>query len=252
MNFKYFVIFAEMRTGSNFLEASLNEFADIQCYGELYNPHFVGHHNKDALFGINLAHREAAPLKLIDALAANTDGIPGFRFFNDHDPRAMEHVLADKDCAKIVLTRNPLDSYVSWKIAAQTGQWKLSDVKQRKSAKADFDKPEFLDQLKEKRQFQLDILRGLQTSGQTAFYIAYEDINDVDVLNGLAHFLGTHEKTTGASKSIKRQNPSDLEDKVNNYSQMVEDLKSVDHVSLSDTPNFEPRRGPGVPGVYTA
>lgn len=252
MSYRYFVIFAEMRTGSNFLEASLNEFADIQCYGELYNPHFVGHHNKDSLFGIDLAQREAKPLNLIDALVPNTDGIPGFRFFNDHDPRIMAHVLADPGCAKIVLTRNPLDSYVSWKIAAQTGQWKLSDVKQRKSAKANFEKAEFLAQLDEKRRFQLDILRGLQTTGQTAFYIAYEDINDADVLNGLASFLGSDHKTAAASKSLKRQNPSELEDKVSNYSDMVDALKSVDHFSLSDTPNFEPRRGPGVPGFYTA
>lgn len=252
MSFKYFVIFAEMRTGSNFLEASLNEFADIHCYGELYNPHFVGHHNKDALFGIDLKQREKTPLKLIDKLGPNTDGIPGFRFFNDHDPRVMAHVLADPDCAKIVLTRNPLDSYVSWKIAAQTGQWKLSDVKQQRTAKAVFDNAEFMLQLGAKRQFQLDILRSLQTSGQTAYYIAYEDINDAQVLNGMARFLGSQHETAGASKSLKRQNPSELEDKVTNYDEMRKALSCVDHFALSDTPNFEPRRGPGVPGFYTA
>ena len=63
--FEYFVVFAEMRTGSNFLEASLNEFSDLHCYGEAYNPHFVGHHNKDALFGVDMAQREISPLSLI-------------------------------------------------------------------------------------------------------------------------------------------------------------------------------------------
>lgn len=252
MNYRYFVIFAEMRTGSNFLEASLNSFDDIHCYGEIYNPHFVGHHNKEELFGIDLVAREKAPIDLIGEMKKNTDGIPGFRFFNDHDPRVMAHVLADPQCAKIVLTRNPLDSYVSLKIAAQTGQWKLSDVKQRRSAKVSFDKREFRRQLDEKRQFQLDILRGLQTSGQTAFYIAYEDINDTGVLNGIARFLGSENEIDGASKATKKQNPSDLEEKVSNYAEMVQDLASIDHFALSDTPNFEPRRGPGVPGFYTA
>ncbi len=252
MSFEYFVIFAEMRTGSNFLEASLNEFEDVHCYGEVYNPHFVGHHNKDELFGIDLAQRETAPIALIERIKSKTSGIGGFRFFNDHDPRVMAHVLADPACAKIVLTRNPLDSYVSWKIAAQTGQWKLSDVKQRRSAKVTFEDAEFRRQLDDKRAFQLDILQGLQRGGQTAFYIAYEDIGDASVLNGMARFLGSQHEIEGASKKTKKQNPSDLEDKVSNYEQMVTALASVDHFGLSDTPNFEPRRGPGVPGFFTA
>jgi hypothetical protein len=36
--FKYFVIFAEMRTGSNFLQSHLNKFPDLHCFGELFNP----------------------------------------------------------------------------------------------------------------------------------------------------------------------------------------------------------------------
>lgn len=248
MNFKYFVIFAEMRTGSNFLEASINSFDDLHCYGEVYNPSFVGHHNKSDLFGIDQKAREAQPLSLINKMIEKTEGLPGFRFFNDHDPRVMAHVLADPNCGKIILTRNPLESYVSWKIAQETGQWRLSDVRQRKASMIDFDKDEFLDQLDQKRAFQLDILKALQTSGQTAFYIAYEDIGETEVLNGLARYLGSKEQIDGAAKSTKKQNPSGLEDKVNNYEEMVAQLASADHFALSNTPNFEPRRGPGVPG----
>ncbi|EPX77598.1 hypothetical protein [Litoreibacter arenae] len=250
--FEYFVVFAEMRTGSNFLEASLNEFADIHCYGEAYNPHFVGHHNKDALFGVDLAQRELSPLSLIERMKENTDGLPGFRFFNDHDPRVMAHVLEDPKCAKIILTRNPLDSYVSLKIAAQTGQWKLSDMKQRRSATISFDREEFLAHLAAKQAFQLELLKGMQISGQTGFYVAYEDIGDVDVLNGMARFIGSAEQINATPNSVKKQNPSELEDKVTNYDQMVKDLASIDHFALSNTPNFEPRRGPGVPGFYLA
>lgn len=36
--FDYFVIFAGMRTGSNYLERNLNAAPDLRCYGELYNP----------------------------------------------------------------------------------------------------------------------------------------------------------------------------------------------------------------------
>lgn len=250
--FEYFVVFAEMRTGSNFLEASLNEFADLHCYGEAYNPHFVGHHNKSELFGVDLSQREIAPLTLIERMKENTEGLPGFRFFNDHDPRVMAHVLGDPRCAKIVLTRNPLESYVSLKIAAQTGQWKLSDMKQRREAKATFDRDEFMSHLEAKQTFQLDILKAMQTSGQTAFYVAYEDIGDIDVLNGMARFIGSSAQIDATPNSVKKQNPSELEDKVTNYDEMVQALSGVDHFALSRTPNFEPRRGPGVPGFFLA
>ncbi|SFR35161.1 nodulation protein NodH [Litoreibacter janthinus] len=250
--FEYFVVFAEMRTGSNFLEASLNEFGDLQCYGEAYNPHFVGHHNKDALFGVDMAQRELSPLSLIERMKENTEGLPGFRFFNDHDPRVMTHVLEDPKCAKIILTRNPLDSYVSLKIAAQTGQWKLSDMKQHRSATITFDREEFLSHLAAKQAFQLDILKAMQVSGQTGFYVAYEDIGDIYVINGMAKFIGSKEQIDATPNSVKKQNPSELEDKVTNYAQMVKDLANIDHFALSNTPNFEPRRGPGVPGFYLA
>lgn len=250
--FEYFVVFAEMRTGSNFLEASLNEFDDIRCYGEAYNPHFVGHHSQDSLFGVDMAQREISPLSLIERMKENTEGLPGFRFFNDHDPRVMAHVLEDPRCAKIILTRNPLDSYVSLKIAAQTGQWKLGDMKQLRTATVQFDLEEFEEHLEAKKAFQLEILRGLQTSGQTGFYVAYEDIGDVDILNGMARFVGSAEQIEATPNSVKKQNPSGLEDKVTNYDQMVKELANTDHFALSDTPNFEPRRGPGVPGFYLA
>ena len=52
--FEYFALFAEMRTGSNFLEESLNGIPGLTCHGELFNPHFIGHANTSELFGITL------------------------------------------------------------------------------------------------------------------------------------------------------------------------------------------------------
>ncbi|NBO20432.1 MAG: nodulation protein NodH, partial [Rhodobacteraceae bacterium] len=40
--FKSFVVFAEMRTGSNYLEANLNALSGVLCHGEAFNPHFIG------------------------------------------------------------------------------------------------------------------------------------------------------------------------------------------------------------------
>ncbi|WP_212522850.1 nodulation protein NodH [Actibacterium sp. MT2.3-13A] len=250
--FDYFVLLAEMRTGSNYLEANLNAVPGLTCHGEAFNPHFIGHHKLHELFGVTLAQREAEPLRLLAAMRENTAGLAGFRFFHDHDPRVLAHVMADPRCAKIILTRNPLDSYVSLKIAGETGQWKLTDMKHQKSARIRFDAAEFEAHLDRLHRFQLELLHGLQTSGQSAFYLAYEDINDLEVLNGLAGWLGGAGRLEALSGKLKKQNPAPLSEKVVNYDEMIGALARIDRFDLTRTPNFEPRRGPSVPDYLAA
>ncbi len=250
--FDYFVIYAEMRTGSNFLEENINEYPGLTCFGEAFNPVFIGHANKSELFGIDMPAREADPVQLIDRMRVHSDGLPGFRFFHDHDPRILDKTLADPRCAKIVLTRNPIDSYVSRKIAAATGQWRLADMKGAKSARITFDAAEFEAHLDRLQQFQLKILRGLQTTGQTAFYIGYDDLRDLGVLDGLAAFLGVAHKKNATSQRTKVQNPAALEKKVENFDQMQAALGRIDRFDLTRTPNFEPRRAAAVPTYVAA
>ncbi|MDE3028755.1 MAG: nodulation protein NodH [Paracoccaceae bacterium] len=250
--FDYFVIFAEMRTGSNLLEANLNSFDGMACYGEAFNPVFVGHRNKTELFGISMEQREKDPIQLIRVMIAETDGLPGFRFFHDHDPRVQAHCLADPRCGKIILTRNPAESFVSLKIAQQTGQWKLGDIKNHKTAKVTFNAAEFEQHLETLQQFQLVLLHALQASGQTAFYVNYEDLQDVEVMNGLARFLGVDAQITAISRDLVKQNPEDIADKVVNATQMEAALARLDRFNLSRTPNFEPRRAAQIPAYVAA
>ena len=245
--FDYFIVLAEMRTGSNFLEVNLNSIEDVACHGEAFNPHFIGYPNKTQILGITQDVRDADPGRLIAAIRDEPGKLAGFRFFHDHDLRALETALADPRCAKIILTRNPLDSYVSWKIAQATGQWKLTDVKRRKDAQAVFDAVEFSAHVEDLQDFQVLLLNQLQRSGQTAFYLAYEDLQDVAVMNGLAQWLGVRGRLDGLDQSLKRQNPSPVVSKVANADRMIEALGGLDRFNLSRTPNFEPRRGPAVP-----
>ncbi len=246
--FDAFVIFAEMRTGSNYLEATLNDLPDLKCLGELYNPTFMGHHNIFEMHGIDMDRREEKPLDLLDAVIMKTEGgLPGFRFFHDHDPRVLDKVLPDPRIAKVILTRNPLESYVSRRIASETGQWRLTDMKHQRSAKIEFRQWEFEKMLTELQAFQEDLQRGMQATGQTAFFIRYEDINDVEVINGLAKFLGSEHALEATNSKLKKQNPSDLSQKVENYDHMVRMLSKMDKFDLSRTPNFEPARHPAVP-----
>lgn len=251
-SFDYFVVFAEMRTGSNFLEVNLNALDGVMCHGEAFNPHFIGYPNRTDLIGITQQMRDADPGRLIAAIRGEAGVLGGFRFFHDHDPRVLSPVLDDPRCAKIILTRNPLDSYVSWKIAQATGQWKLTDVKRRKQAQAIFDGEEFAAHVEALQDFQVLLLNGLQRSGQTAFYLAYEDLQDIAVMNGLARWLGVKGRLDGLDHSLKRQNPGPILSKVANADRMIADLGGLDRFNLSRTPNFEPRRGPAVPSYVAA
>ncbi|MGI3169644.1 nodulation protein NodH [Pseudooceanicola sp. C21-150M6] len=250
-DFDYFIVFAEMRTGSNFLEANLNAFPGLSCVGEAFNPHFPGYPKRDDCLGVTLAQREDNPARLIDAVKAN-DGLTGFRFFHDHDQRVLDIALTDPRCAKIILTRNPVESYVSWKIAQETGQWKLTDVRRRKDGTAEFDADEFNRHMQKLQEFQILLLNTLQTSGQTAFYVAYEDLQDVAVMNGLARWLGQTDQLDKLDDKLKRQNPAPISEKVADFDGMEQALSRLDRFNLNRTPNFEPRRGANVPAYQAA
>jgi len=250
--FHSFVLFAEMRTGSNLLEANLNALEGVTSYGEVFNPHFIGKKNAEDLFGITLAEREANPRTLLAKLRSETPGLSGFRFFHDHDPRVADLLLPDPGCAKIILTRNPIDRYVSWKIARTTGQWKLSDPKRLRTATAEFDEAEFREQLAATQAFQLRLLNALQTTGQTAFVLDYEDLTSLPVLNGLAGFLGVDARLKAVDDSLKKQNPEPIEEKLENPDVLASALAKSDLFGLARTPIFEPRRPIVVQNVVAA
>lgn len=250
--FDYFVVFAEMRTGSNFLEANLNAFDGLQCHGEAFNPHFIGYPNSADILGITQPMREADPMRLIATIKEFSTGLGGFRYFSDHDPRVLGPMLDDPRCAKVILTRNPVESYVSWKIARETGQWKLTNVKHARSGKVAFDAGEFEAHLAQLQAFQVRLLNALQRSGQTAFYVDYEDLQDVDVMNGLAQWLGCPNRIDSLDKKLKKQNPEEMADKVVNFDHMEQALARLDRFNLNRTPNFEPRRSAVIPSYVAA
>lgn len=241
-------MFAAMRTGSNFLEANLNALPGVTCHGEVFNPHFMGKKDATSLFGIDIAERDRDPLRVLAEMRRQTDGLAGFRCFHDHDARVIAQALADPACAKIILTRNPLDSYVSLRIAQTTDQWRLTNATRLKTAKVEFDAPGFEAHMAATQDFQIELMRALQTNGQTAFYIDYDDLNDLGVLNGLAAFLGVEGRLDALDPRLKKQNPEDTAEKVLNPEAMEAALARLDRFNLSRTPNFEPRRGPYIPG----
>ncbi len=88
--------------------------------------------------------------------------------------------------------------------------------------------------------------------GQTAFYIGYDDLRDVDVVNGLAAFLCADARLSNINKKLKKQNPQPLDQKVRNFDEMQQALRGMDRFDLGRTPNFEPMRGPAIPTYFAA
>jgi hypothetical protein len=245
--FTSFVVFAEMRTGSNFLEANLNRVEGLLCHGEAFNPAFIGKENNEEMFGFDLAARNADPAGFLKAMRAQTPGMAGFRYFTGHSPRIFDLVMQDRACAKIVLTRNQLESFISWKIAKEGDQWWLANTKHLKTIRPTFKLDEFTARNEIVNQSQAKLTHALQTTGQTAYYIDYDDIRDLDVLNGLIAFLGIPARLEKLDFRFKKQNPEAIAEKVSNPLEMQQQLATVDWFNLHHIPNYEPRRLAAVP-----
>ena len=244
--FDYFVVLAGMRTGSNLLEEQLAAMPGIEAHGELFNPHFFGKPNVSSKWDLSIQARDSDPVRVIGAMCNASVGLPGFRLFHDHDARAIDHVLADRRAAKIVLTRRPVDSYVSLKIARKTGQWWLGDMTSARKAKVSFDAEEYGAFLNELAGFQRRITRALQTTGQTAFHISYEDLSDADVLAGLGNFLGAVGPPDPEKVRAKVQNPTPLSARLTNPGEAEAALHALTTPDLGHMPSHEPDRGPGL------
>lgn len=248
--FTSFVIFAGMRTGSNLLEATLNAH-DLACFGEAYNPYFMGWPDQATLYDMTLADREADPLALWQHMT-RARKVKGFRYFHDHDPRVFEPVMDDPACAKIVLTRNPVDSFVSTQLAYATDQWKLNETEVPIPARIAFDAAAFREHLAATQGFLERIQHGLQRRGQTAFWLSYDDLRDAGVMTGLAHWLGRTDLThVEPAQDQVPQNPREMADKVENFADLQAEIAAADPFQLSRIPGFEPTRGPAVPSFQT-
>lgn len=246
-DFKYFAIFGAMRTGSNLLERNLDQFDQITCHGELFNPSFIGKAGQEEYLGLDLTEREDNPQKLIKKMINQSgDALPGFRIFQGHDPRVFRACLGDPKCAKIVLRRRPLDSFVSLQIALKTDQWILGNAPKRRTATITYDGLEYRDYLARLAEYEAELRHGLQEAGQTAFELRYEDLKSPGAMNGVAKYLGISGRINSFEEKIKRQNPEPLSEKVANFEEMMADLGHMGVETIQSSTAPETTRGSGV------
>lgn len=216
----YFVIFGAMRTGSNLLERTLAELGDTVCYGEAFNPAFIGGPKQHELFGWDLAARDANPEGFLETLRLKAGRkIPGFRLFDDHAPALAQRILRDPDCRRIVLQRDPLASYLSLKAARATGQWMLRNPARRIPIRVAFDGDEFETYREKLRVHYAGLAAEIADACTDAMMLDYEDLTDHAVLSRSAQHIGSAGDIPEA-QPILRQNPTSLTERVSNYEEM--------------------------------
>lgn len=230
--FTSFVMLGSMRSGSNLLESYLNQYARLVCHGELFQKTFIGSLGRTEFLGIDIPTRDKHPQRFLEAVrAANPDKFTGFRLFQEHNKQAINTVLEDRSCAKIILTRDPIESFVSLQIARKTKQWLVSDIAHRKTAQIHFDLEEYAAYLDARTAFYRMVAGALKTSGQPYFEIDYAMLNEVENINRLAAFIGAPEAKTWLAQAIKKQNPGALSSKISN----IEDVRAaLDSPSLHE------------------
>ena len=236
-NRPYFVIFAAMRTGSNLLEKTLEGLGDTCCYGEAFNPGFIGGPKTKCLFGCDVEERDRDPEGFLTMLRGEAgEQIPGFRIFDEHAPDLVPHLAQDPACRRIVLKRDPLSSYLSLLAARETGQWLLRNAHRRKEVRVRFDAVEFEFYRERLAVHYAWFDAKMKEAGTDALRLDYEDLQDRAVLTRAARFIGSLGEVP-EDPPLVRQNPGRLPDRVINYAEMCSWLGM----------NPEPRTPPPLP-----
>ena len=245
--FDYFIVLSDKFAGSVLLESRLNSFARIECLGEAFNPHFIGSTASTITVNLTLEQRTLNPMILIDKIRKHHDKIRGFRFFYDHDPRVLEYCLEDPRCAKIILTRNPVESYISQQTAHTVEPSDLADVELCEGTKVLIDPEAFEKHLAIIHDFQNLVMKRLQVSGQSAFNINYDSLQCLDVINGISKFLNANEQFTSCHANLKHPAAINVRSMIQNIPDFQATMLNLDWFNLEQPSVFEARRGAMIP-----
>jgi FkbM family methyltransferase len=200
-----FVIYGGMRTGSNLLVSLLNQFPDVVCHGEAFNPGFVGlredYYSKFKLDRSNCKKRDEHIDEFYSTILErpNRRTRPGFKMFAGHREDILQKTLQNKKLRKIILRRNLLTSFISLCQAEQSGVWmiKSSDPEQvasqrrQSNLKIRFDGQRFLEYRYKVNSFYRTVETAITKNRETALTLWYNSLLLPETINRLAIHLKT-------------------------------------------------------------
>jgi len=223
------------RTRSNHLVSLLGSHPSIACTGEIAS--YSNYKNQINYFKrLGKDHPELLskyikysgdikknPIEYIETcydLMSTKYDLVGFKIFYEHDKEIMGHLLRDPSVKKIILVRNYLYSFLSEVAAYKTGVWLIENGESSKTTKIDFDLDLFLRYVSRKTQYLNNVVDQLEESGQKYLISLSEDIASEEWWRRVTEFLEIPPfflKDSG----LQVQNPKYLEDRINNYNEIV-------------------------------
>jgi len=136
---KRFAVFATPQTDSSQLIEMLDQHPQIRCLGELFSP--KGTVLRDLGWKTRKAMAQAAqsPVEFLDRLVGQLEEEEsckpylGFEMMLHHDPRMIDHLIADPSWTVIVLERRDrLAQWLDMAMAQKNGRWEVGGIQQGK------------------------------------------------------------------------------------------------------------------------
>jgi LPS sulfotransferase NodH len=239
-----YVVLSTPRSGSSHLVQALEAHPQVACLGEIFNTHGgalrrLGHFNEEMM--TMLANEPLAYLqKLMDIWSQQPEFKPvfGFKMMLHHDPRVIDHLVAEADWRVILLRReNVLAQWSSLQIAKITGEWSSKGKKRRaekgiaepETPRIEF-KPKAFEAYCTKLDARYDSIKR-RVAGHMLFEIATENIDARR--DDLLTFLGVDPKLAAPSPGAgERQNTSSLEERFENC-EVLRRYASEHHLQLT-------------------
>jgi LPS sulfotransferase NodH len=241
-----FVILAAPRSGSNLLCTLLNSHPEILCHHEVYNPggiYYALEHRDGSLDLGTIENRDRAPLVFLNRLWSTNLGhrCVGFKMTRGQNEEVLRHVLFETAVRKIVLKRrNRIKTFVSSLIAERSGQWEVyseADLVEPRP-KVELNVSDLHRSVAENEAYYVGIDSVLQSSGQEALAVAYEDLGDpVEHLRLLATLGVSCRSGRLVARSIK-QNPTDLRSLIANYDEVLDSLRGTEMAAELSSSGF--------------
>lgn len=238
-----FVVLAAPRTGSNWLCTLLDSHPDILCHHEIFNPTGIkvalSTRENGLKFG-TLEERNQHPLEVLDRIWAHSQEhrAVGFKINIGQDAAVLEDVLADRGIRKIVIRRtNRLRSFISECIAEVTEEWESYPWQELHGPahQIHLDIKKLWQQLERNRKFYAGVRDSLHTSGQSAFEIDYESLNDHSRLEALLGFLDM-DPAVELIASTRKQNREEIGELIDNIDEVRAAIKGTELEQDLDAP----------------
>lgn len=241
-----FAILAAPRTGGNLLCSLLDAHPDILCHHEIFNPKGIrcAHSLRRAPLDLgSMTERDRDPLFFLDRVwnAPRGHASVGFKMSRGQSEIVLRSVLADTQIRKIVLRRrNRLKTFVSERIALETGQWEVydaADLPVRRNPvrilREDLERHVALNE-----RFYEELMTPITQGEQPWMEIYYEDLLSLDEQCRLLAFLSVDAPSRPLAPESVKQNTGDLRALIANFSELDATLESTEfHAELHD-PTF--------------